>query len=383
MGSPTITQGIAVDCTELLDATQDDWSHFKIFCKIAPPPRTQATRQRYDPLYRLREEPEKFFRLGQVFAIIDTAEYDKALKSIGKTWLYRPDVDNPFVGPVSVRKLIVVRSGVSSCLCLGVHNYHGNGCTEQDHQDLHSIIFSTRKPPPPITFTVTDPGTKQPVVRDERGMVNKPIKMEADHPSNMLVSASRINYTRIHQLDYKMRVKPIGQVVIESIQDLSDQFQEAVSTLRAESTPQSSLKDLEITTIIHEGDEGNNLTERSFCQYIWACCKCDNKIPTRDSDCCTDPNCRHGKCDECIVAKQSSLVSSQAKGPDDLPGPDGVFSDAQHITPPSTPLFSSPLFSSNAEKVSEVEYFAELGKAAVEESKYSFEQTKSLPQLRK
>jgi hypothetical protein len=213
-------------------------------------------------------------------------------------------------------------------------------------------------------------------------MVNKPIKMEADHPSNMLVSASRINYTRIHQLDYKMRVKPIGQVVIESIQDLSDQFQEAVSTLRAESTPQSSLKDSEITTLIHEGDEGNNLTERSFCQYIWACCKCDNKIPTRDSDCCTDQNCRHGKCDECIVAKQSSVVCSQAKGPDGLPGPDGVFSDAKHITPPSTPLFSSPLFSSNAEKVSEVEYFAELGKAAVEESKYSFKQTKSLPQLR-
>jgi hypothetical protein len=373
MGSPTITQGIAVDCTELLDATQDDWSHFKIFCKIAPPPKTQATRQRYDPLYRLREEPEKFFRLGQVFAIIDTAEYDKALKSIGRTWLHRPDVDNPFVGPVSVRKLIVVRSGVSSCLCLGVHNYHGNGCSEQDHQDLHSIIFSTRDPPPPITFTVTDPETKQPVVRDERGMVNKPIKMEADHPSNMLVSASRINYTRIHQLEYKMRVKPIGQVVIESIQDLSDQFLEAVSTLRAESTFQSPLKDPEITPLIHDGDEGNNHTERSFCQYIWACCKCENKIPTRNSDCCTDQNCRHGKCDECIVAKQSSLVCFQAKGADDLPGPDGVFSDSKHITPPSTPLFSSPLFSSNAEKVSEVEYFAELGKAAVEESKYSFE----------
>jgi hypothetical protein len=73
------------------------------------------------------------------------------------------------------------------------------------------------------------------------------------------------------------------------------------------------------------------------------------------------------------VAKQSSLVCFQAKGADDLPGPDGVFSDSKHITPPSTPLFSSPLFSSNAEKVSEVEYFAELGKAAVEESKYSFE----------
>jgi hypothetical protein len=235
-------------------------------------------------------------------------------------------VDNPFVGPVSVRKLIVVRSGVSSCLCLGVHNYHGNGCIQEDRQDLHSIIYSTRDPPLPITVTVTDPETTQPVVLDERFMVNKPIKMEADHPSNMLVTASRINYTRVHQLDFKMRVKPLGQVVIESIQDLSDQFQEAVSALRTESILQSSRKSSELTAIIHEkGDEDNGFNAGSFCVYFWACCHCGNEIPTLLSDCCSISNCRHGKCDGCAVAKQGNLVGPQVIDPNDLPGLDDGF----------------------------------------------------------
>jgi hypothetical protein len=224
------------------------------------------------------------------------------------------------VGPVSVRKLIVVRSGVSSCLCLGVHNYHGNGCIQEDRQDLHSIIYSTRDPPTSITVTVTDPETKQLVVLDERLMVNKPIKMEADHPSNMLVTASRINYTRVHQLDFKMRVKPLGQVVTESIQDLTDQFQEAVSTLRAESILQLSHKSSELMTPIHEkGDGGNCFKAGSFYVYIWACCHCSNEIPTLLSDCCIVQNCRHGRCDGCAVAKQGSLVDTQLNDPNDIP----------------------------------------------------------------
>ena len=303
---------------------KDEWSHFKIFCKIFPPPRTQATLQRSDPLYRVREEPEKFFRLGQVFAIIDTAEYDKALRNIGKAWHHRPDVDNPFVGSVSVRKLVVVRSGVSSCLCLGVHNYHGNGCVQEDHQDLHSIIYSTRDPPPPITITVTNPETKQPVVLDERLMVNKPIKMEADHPSDMLVAAYRINYARIHQLDFKMRVKPLGQVAIESIQDLSDQFQEAVSALRVDSNLRPSRESSEVINPTHEKeDPGNGFRAGSFSVYLWACCQCSNEIPTLLSDCCVIQNCRHGRCDGCAVTKQRSLASTQAKSPNHLLQLDG------------------------------------------------------------
>ncbi len=357
--SQEITQSIVVRRTALSDAIKDDWSHFNIFCKIIPPPRTQATRQRSDPLYRVREEPEKFFRLGQVFAIIDTAEYDKALRSIGKAWHHRPDVANPFLGPVSVRKLVVVRSGVSSCLCLGVHNYHGNGCVQEDRQDLHSIIYSTRDPPPPITISFTNPETKQPVVLDERLMVNKPIKMEADHPSNMLVAASRINYTRIHQLDFKMRVKSLGQVVIESIHDLSDQFQEAVSALRADSILRPSRKTSEaIGPILEKEDAGNGFSAGAFSVYIWACCQCSNEIPTLLSDCCIIQNCRHGRCDGCAVAKQGSLARIQVKSSNDLPGLDDSASDNRHIALPPISLLRKPMPLSNVEEISEVKCLA-------------------------
>jgi hypothetical protein len=240
---------------------------------------------------------------------------------------------------VSIRRLIVVVSGAKSCLCLGIHNYHGNGCVQEPRQDLHTIIYATKQPPLPITITITDPETKERRDVSEKFMVNKPISITAAHPSILLQPASRINYARIHQVDFNVRVKSVGLVNVESIQDLSDQFDDA----------RRKLLEVALSPILPQGDttgsdalvlpqydypwpgEGDSMSD--FPEYQWSCCQCDNTISTRYGDCCVLPNCRHAKCPLCIVIGEFSKRKVENVQVAETKELDGILGDQISLPP--------------------------------------------------
>jgi hypothetical protein len=61
----------------------------------------------------------------------------------------------------------------------------------------------------------------------EEEMAKKPIRLNANHPADSLHESSRINYRKLYRVDHNIRVKDLGIVDIDSVQDLVRYFEES------------------------------------------------------------------------------------------------------------------------------------------------------------
>ena len=144
----------------------------------------------------------------------------------------------------------MIMEGGRSSLCLGIHSYHGTGVTEQEDQQYHSMMYTTRQPPSKISKTVdlikTTDHTPIRHIFNEDKMILPPVRVLPSHPSNILNTACRINYVRTYQIDHNVRISVLGLVHSDSIQDLLYSYQ-ATSLPREESQRRIALDDAVLT----------------------------------------------------------------------------------------------------------------------------------------
>ncbi|KAI1465809.1 uncharacterized protein F4812DRAFT_113077 [Daldinia caldariorum] len=154
---------------------------------------------------------------------------------------------HPLMGPILIRRFVVVRQGLDDCLCLGIHTYSRRGCGDQPDQELFGILHSSNKPPPPMP--------------NETKMVLSPVRMKSDHPSTALSRTARIHYGRAYRISHKLWVQSIGLIKDASMEVLLDQFEANVYRKTDDTTrliptdalePQAEAADINIAQAIRE-----------------------------------------------------------------------------------------------------------------------------------
>ena len=116
-----------------------------------------------------------------------------------------------YVGPILIRRFVVIREGYDSCLCLAIRTYAGRGCIGLPDQSQHACLYCGDAP--------------QPLLEGEEDVILNPIKMNVEHPSTILPKESRIFYGEIHEVSHSCKVRSLGLVDVESIETLQSGFE--------------------------------------------------------------------------------------------------------------------------------------------------------------
>ncbi|GKZ26891.1 hypothetical protein AbraIFM66951_012042 [Aspergillus brasiliensis] len=130
---------------------------------------------------------------------------------------------DPWVGSILVRRLVVVRQGIDSCLCLGIHTYAGRGASDQLDQELFAVLHSSKDIPV--------------LLENEINIKLKPVRLKAEHPSTALPSSARIHFGRVYEVKHGIKVKGIGLIHDSSMETLLTQFESHLASNAASDSP--------------------------------------------------------------------------------------------------------------------------------------------------
>lgn len=176
----------------------------------------------------------KFFRPGQVFSVLMNSMITVGLHTeINITTKDRLFPLPPssclshYIGPILIRRFVVLRENYERCLCLGIHTYANRGCIDQPDQAMHAALYYTKVPAPNLT--------------GEERMILPPIRMAVEHPSTAPPATSRIHFGRIFEVQHSCPVRDLGLIEVDWMGHFLSHFQASLQTItNAEDNAQES-----------------------------------------------------------------------------------------------------------------------------------------------
>lgn len=167
------------------------------------------------PDFRKRDQPRKFFTVGKVFLVL-------WVEPVGES-VVTSFVPGESLGRFGervfskVRRFVVIRAADNYCTCLPIVTYGNKGVAKQGvKKSEHSIVYSTRSPPEPLSEELP--------VRGEEGMRPQAIRVDADDRADKLDSRSRLDYGKVYTIQHGIKVKSFGKVNPKSMNALVHQF---------------------------------------------------------------------------------------------------------------------------------------------------------------
>ncbi|KAH8671855.1 hypothetical protein BGZ60DRAFT_514571 [Tricladium varicosporioides] len=170
-----------------------------------PVSNSNIVEEQVDPNFRVHSSNE--FQRGKVFKIIWAEP-----KSLTQEPESNHSTTSGSIGDESYRRLfmkvlrfVVIETRQRYCECLPIVTYNGMGVTKRGvRADHHTVIYSGSWP---VYLT----GEK------EKGIIDKPIKVDMLDPRHKLDKSSRLNYAKPHIVEYNVKVWFIGSVALDSI----------------------------------------------------------------------------------------------------------------------------------------------------------------------
>lgn len=160
--------------------------------------------------------PRSFFCVGRVLKVLwDSDRGCLSNDDFGRAW------EMGLRGRKVVPEQMFVIAETSDVHSIGlmILTYDGMGAgADNVALDEHGIVYTGLSPPRPLWREV-------PSSPNERPMQSQPICVEMDEPSRKLSTASRINYGKACTIEHDVRVKAVGQVHPDSLQDMLTQWQ--------------------------------------------------------------------------------------------------------------------------------------------------------------
>ncbi|KAK6434439.1 hypothetical protein LTR95_009378 [Oleoguttula sp. CCFEE 5521] len=112
-----------------------------------------------------------------------------------------------------VRRFVVIRAGDRSCSALPILTYNHQGAKNKSMDaSENGIVFTGKGVPAGAPRTL--------------GLLDEPIRVNADDPTDKLDSESMIHYGKIYTIEHNIKVKPFGLVHDIYLRPLLEQFRD-------------------------------------------------------------------------------------------------------------------------------------------------------------
>ncbi|KAG4429996.1 hypothetical protein IFR05_014521 [Cadophora sp. M221] len=184
----------------------------------------------FDSRFTIADKPSRFFNVGRVFKTLWVEPAGATNSSI-----HQPGYNSVGYGQFSyskVRRFVVIRKRLHSCLCLAIHTYGGQGALKSDvrSQD-HAVVYSSREAEPkPLPYeNITTGGFA--VVLEE--------------PGETIAPMSRIDFGKIYTVEHNLKILRVGRVHPGHLPRLEEVFIEALIGPRVKSQGPESEQELE------------------------------------------------------------------------------------------------------------------------------------------
>ncbi|KAK3641605.1 hypothetical protein LTR56_011206 [Elasticomyces elasticus] len=189
---------------------------------------TDGAEERLFSTFKVREKPQRFFKVGRVFLILWTEPAGAGATAVTSyaqndrtiTAADRGLIPGRFGEKVysQVRRFVVIREGAHFCSALPIYTYGGQGVGKQSvRKSDHVIIYTSKQAPRPLTAELSKQGEP-----DE--MRPTPVRVVPDSPADILSSTSRLDLAKVHTIHHNIKVKPLGEVHPNSIEAFKAQF---------------------------------------------------------------------------------------------------------------------------------------------------------------
>lgn len=170
-----------------------------------------------DSSYKLRDNPNKFFKFGKVFLSL-WVEPSGVHSRNGRADSESSTNEDEF--PVAfgerafakIRRFIVVRPMMQASICVAISTHSGEGIARLPGMPFkHAIVHTGRLPPLPL------PG-------EAEAEFLTSIRVDSDVPGQSLHPASRVDFGKLYTVEHNMKVKPYGVVNQYSMVALAENF---------------------------------------------------------------------------------------------------------------------------------------------------------------
>nr|OQO31294.1 hypothetical protein B0A51_03272 [Rachicladosporium sp. CCFEE 5018] len=163
--------------------------------------------------YRVRKQPSRFFVLGKIFLVLwaEPAGANSRVTTL-PTGGVVPGRHKERIF-TKVRRFVVIRAGDRSCSALPILTYDHQGAKKKSLDASENGIVFTGKAVPADAPQVP-------------GLLEYPIRVNADDPTDKLDSESLIHYGKVYTIEHNIKVKPFGNVHDNYIQTLQLQFRD-------------------------------------------------------------------------------------------------------------------------------------------------------------
>jgi hypothetical protein len=155
-------------------------------------------------------QPARFFQIGRVFKMLWT-------EPAGET---AADTDKEYYHPVGygqlsfskMRRFVVVRKRLHSCLCLAISTYGGQGAAKKDSRSQdHAVVYSSKDTlPQDIRFG------------------KEPISIIIEEPSETIDPKSVIDFGRVYTVEHNVKVLNVGRLAGSDKKRLDQYFTETI-----------------------------------------------------------------------------------------------------------------------------------------------------------
>ncbi|KAK8239309.1 hypothetical protein IWZ00DRAFT_547950 [Phyllosticta capitalensis] len=158
-----------------------------------------------DPSYEVQRRPRQFFHAGRMFSVLFTEPLGENARNVGDN-VTRVIYDQRVFS--QIRRFIVVQPKQGFCYAVPVSTYGNRGVNKPGVEpEAHAVVHMTNSIP------VWLHGER------ERGMTKEPIAVVPANDAVFLTPASRINFSLAHPIKYNVKVKDLGRVCDEDMEN--------------------------------------------------------------------------------------------------------------------------------------------------------------------
>jgi hypothetical protein len=162
-----------------------------------------------DTGFAIIARPSRFFTMGRVFKTLWTEPAGGTMSSMDKR--FYNEISYGELSFTKMRRFVVVRKRLHSCLCLAIYTYGGQGTAKNDvrPQD-HAVVFVH--------------GTEEPILLPEETSNKGAFPIIVEEQSENIDPMSRLDFSRVYTVEHNVKVLKIGRISPEHHERLERYF---------------------------------------------------------------------------------------------------------------------------------------------------------------
>lgn len=161
--------------------------------------------------FTVADKPSRFFGIGRVFKTLWIEPAGSTATDTDQRPYHTVGYGQQQLAYAKVRRFVVIRKRLHSCLCLMISTYGGQGAAKEDARSQdHAVVYSSQFP--------------EPLPRPGENITFGSFPVIIEEPGEVLGVMSRLDFGKVYTVEHNVKVLRIGRIWPDQIKRLNECF---------------------------------------------------------------------------------------------------------------------------------------------------------------